>query len=128
MSSEHSEALRIQPEAPQAQLSESDEKISKKSDFGNALPFTVEEGLLSCKGGNGFGGVIFSSNCITYAVNGIAKGRKTYNDIEAIWVDNSAIPGIKKNLSTIIDLAGVTESLEMLIFSDGQWSFNDDEA
>jgi Protein of unknown function (DUF2511) len=102
LSSEHSEALQIQPEAPQAQLSESDEKISK-SDFGNAWPFTVEEGLLSCKGGNGFGAVIFSSNGVTYAVNGIAKGRKTYNGIEVIWIDNPAIPGIKKNLSTIID-------------------------
>jgi Protein of unknown function (DUF2511) len=47
--------------------------------------------------------VIFSSKGITYAANGIAKGRKTYNDIEAIWVDNPAIPGIKKNLGTIID-------------------------
>jgi len=25
-------------------------------------------------------------------------------------------------------LAGVTESLEVLIFPDGQWRFNDDEA
>jgi Protein of unknown function (DUF2511) len=79
----------------------------------------LESNHLSCNGGNGLGAVIFSSNGITYAVNGIAKGRKTYNDIEAIWVDNPAIPGSQKNLSTIIDLADVTESLEMLIFSDG---------
>jgi hypothetical protein len=32
------------------------------------------------------------------------------------------------NTSTIFILAGVTESLEVLIFSDGQWRFNDDEA
>lgn len=32
------------------------------------------------------------------------------------------------NTSTIFILAGVTESLEVLIFSDGQWKFNDDEA
>jgi hypothetical protein len=33
-----------------------------------------------------------------------------------------------QNTETVFILAGVTESLEMLIFSDGQWSFNDDEA
>lgn len=102
LSSEHSETLQAQSETPQVQVSESDEKISK-SNFGDAWPFTVEEGLLSCQGGNGFGAVIFSSNGITYAVNGIAKGRKTYNDIEAIWANNPAIPGIKKDLGTIID-------------------------
>jgi hypothetical protein len=102
LSSEHSEALQIQTETPQAQLSESDEKISK-SDFGDDWPFTVEEGLLSCKGGDGFGAVIFSSNGITYAVNGIAKGRKIYNNIEAIWADNPAVPGLKKNIGIIID-------------------------
>ncbi|MFN6386440.1 MAG: DUF6888 family protein [Pseudanabaena sp.] len=30
------------------------------------------------------------------------------------------------NTSTVFILAGVTESLEVLIFSDGQWSFNDE--
>lgn len=29
---------------------------------------------------------------------------------------------------TVFILAGVTESLEILIFADGQWGFNDDEA
>jgi hypothetical protein len=30
------------------------------------------------------------------------------------------------NTQTIFILAGVTESLEVLIFPDGQWRFNDD--
>ncbi|NER52705.1 MAG: ATP-binding protein [Symploca sp. SIO1A3] len=32
-----------------------------------------------------------------------------------------------QNTRTVFILAGVTESLEVLIFSDGQWKFNDDE-
>ncbi len=32
------------------------------------------------------------------------------------------------NTNTVFILAGVTESLEVLIFPDGQWRFNDDEA
>ena len=32
------------------------------------------------------------------------------------------------NTSTVFILAGVTESLEVLIFPDGQWRFNDDKA
>jgi hypothetical protein len=32
------------------------------------------------------------------------------------------------NAKTVFILAGVTESLEILVFSNGQWSFNDDEA
>ena len=33
-----------------------------------------------------------------------------------------------QNTRTVIILAGMTESLEILVFSDGQWRFNDDEA
>ncbi|WP_375503354.1 DUF6888 family protein [uncultured Nostoc sp.] len=33
-----------------------------------------------------------------------------------------------QNTKTVFILAGVTESLKILIFSDGQWGFNDDEA
>ncbi|MHC5823540.1 MAG: DUF6888 family protein [Nostoc sp.] len=33
-----------------------------------------------------------------------------------------------QNTKTVFILAGMTESLEILIFSDGQWEFNDDEA
>lgn len=32
------------------------------------------------------------------------------------------------NSKTVFILAGITESLEILIFPDGQWRFNDDEA
>ena len=32
------------------------------------------------------------------------------------------------NTNTVFILAGITKSLEVLIFSDGQWRFNDDEA
>ncbi len=32
------------------------------------------------------------------------------------------------NTQTVFILAGATETLEILVFPDGQWSFNDDEA
>jgi hypothetical protein len=32
-----------------------------------------------------------------------------------------------ENTKTVFILAGVTESLEILVFSNGQWRFNDDE-
>jgi hypothetical protein len=32
-----------------------------------------------------------------------------------------------ENTRTVFILAGVTESLEILIFPDGQWRFTDDE-
>jgi hypothetical protein len=32
------------------------------------------------------------------------------------------------NTRTAFILAGVTESLEILVFASGQWRFNDDEA
>jgi hypothetical protein len=32
------------------------------------------------------------------------------------------------NTQTVFILAGVTESLEILVFSSGQWRFNNDEA
>ncbi|NEU77439.1 hypothetical protein PI95_034525 [Hassallia byssoidea VB512170] len=32
-----------------------------------------------------------------------------------------------QNTKTVFILAGVAESLEILIFSNGQWRFNDDE-
>lgn len=33
-----------------------------------------------------------------------------------------------QNTKTVFILADVTESLEILIFANGQWSFNDEEA
>ena len=32
------------------------------------------------------------------------------------------------NTRTVFILAGVTENLEILVFANGQWRFNDDEA
>lgn len=32
-----------------------------------------------------------------------------------------------QNTKTVFILAGVTESLEIIIFANGQWSFNDEE-
>jgi hypothetical protein len=43
-----------------------------------------------------------------------------YQPIHVFWYS--------PNIKIIFILAGVTERFEILVFSNGQWSFNDDEA
>ena len=61
----------------------SDKRI-KAEDFGEAWPFTVSEGVLSCSGASA---VTFTANGVTYAVNGMAS-TAGFADIEPIWKFN----------------------------------------
>ncbi len=83
-------------------LSPSEVKITKQ-EFGAAWAFTVDEGVLSCKGSNGIGEVLFTANGKTYAVNGTAKGTKKYLPIDDIWAADPSIAGAKKNISAFIE-------------------------
>ena len=87
----------VQPLLPQNQI-----KISRQ-EFGEDWPFTLDEGILACKGGGGAGEVVFTANGASYAVNGVAKGTKKYRPIEEVWADNSSLPGTKKNIGSIIE-------------------------
>ncbi|MDQ3373192.1 MAG: YebY family protein [Acidobacteriota bacterium] len=86
----------------ESSLSPSEVKITKQ-EFGAAWAFTVDEGVLSCKGSNGIGEVLFMANGKTYAVNGTAKGTKKYLPIDDIWAADPSITGAKKNISPFIE-------------------------
>jgi Transposase, Mutator family/Protein of unknown function (DUF2511) len=62
-------------------------------------PFTVPEGVLMCASSH----VTFTANRVMYAVNGTAKATHQFEDIDAIWHDNAAIPGTKINIGLAID-------------------------
>ena len=72
------------------------------SEFGDAWPFTVDQGTLSCTGSNGIGEVLFTVDDVTYAVNNVARHQGIYADIDAIWADSPSRPGLKKNIQPII--------------------------
>jgi hypothetical protein len=84
-------------------LSASEAKITKQ-EFGDKWPFTVDEGILACKGTSSFGEVTFTANGKTYAVNGAARGTKKYIPADEIWADNpSPLGGPKKDIGPIIE-------------------------
>lgn len=81
-------------------VNQSGRKISKK-EFGSLWPLTVDEGYVECING----AVIFTSKGKTYAVNGIANGRKKYQDIMPIWKVDPAYNNrnVKMDISPIIN-------------------------
>jgi hypothetical protein len=86
----------------QPQIAPNEIRIARQ-DFGNAWPFTVEEGVLSCKGKGGVGEVVLTANGTTYALNGVAKGTKKYRPIDDIWAENPSLAGTKKDIGPIIE-------------------------
>jgi hypothetical protein len=61
---------------------------------------TVESGTLHCDGD----AVTFeTADGRTYAVNGTAIGRHEHPEIDAIWADDPALAGLKKNIGPLID-------------------------
>jgi hypothetical protein len=51
-----------------------------RAELGDAWPFTVDSGVLSCDNG----AIIFTSGTVAYGVNGLAKSRG-HRRIEEIW-------------------------------------------
>ncbi len=79
-----------------------EEKVTKR-EIGKSWPFTVNEGVLACDGSKGFGAVTFRASGVTYAVNGIAMGRKRYADVDKIWEADPSGHAPRKNIGEIID-------------------------
>ena len=75
-----------------------------RSEYGEAWPFTVAEGVLR---GIALGGplveVSFTANGVTYAVNGVARSNKKYHPLEDIWVKDPHLPIARINIGPIID-------------------------
>lgn len=79
-----------------------------RQEYGDQWPFTVDEGVLSCKkigyvGNVELHEVLFTTNGVTYAVNGTARSNKAYADVREIWADDQYSIGPKKNIGPIID-------------------------
>ena len=74
-----------------------------ESEFGAAWPFTVPSGELRCENG----AVTFTVGSDLYGVNGTAKTRykqdANYRDISTIWKDDAKTPGMKVDISPIIE-------------------------
>lgn len=87
---------------PNRQLGPNEVRISRQT-FGDAWPFTVDEGILAGYGRSGVGQVVFTTDGATYAVNGTAAKTGAYDSIDAIRADDPSKPGAKKDLGPIID-------------------------
>jgi len=71
-----------------------------RATMGEDWPLTVDSGTLRCEGD----AVTFeTTDGDIYAVNGTAKTTTDYPDIDAIWADDPALAGLKKNIGPLID-------------------------
>lgn len=79
------------------------------AEYGDKWPFTVNEGILSCKDTGSVVGstrmleVTLTANGVTYALNGTAKQNTNYANVDPIWANNPSLPGTKKDIGPIID-------------------------
>lgn len=74
-------------------------------DFGDAWPFTFEEGYVACHPGNAVT-VMDAETGRTYPLNGAAKGKANalgLDDLESVWLDSSEIPGTKVSVAPVIE-------------------------
>lgn len=69
-------------------------------EFGDAWPFTVPEGILSCRGSSE---VVFTAKGMSFALNGFAKGAKQYADLRPIWAPHPSLSGAQRDIGPIID-------------------------
>ncbi len=87
------------PEPEDDSLAANEVRISR-DDYGDAWPFTVEEGVLACVDLKH----TFTADGTTYALNGMAI-QAGYPEIDEIWLDDPAIPGAKVSISPFNSLA-----------------------
>lgn len=81
------------------------QKLISDEDFGNAWPFTFEEGYLACHAGNAVT-VMDAESGRMYPLNGPAQGKASalgLDDLATVWRDNPAIPGTKVSVGPVIE-------------------------
>lgn len=75
--------------------------------FGDAWPFTIEEGMLQCTlkqaGDRVYQRLVMRVGDQYYAVNGIAAGEDTWRKLEEIWADDPRMAGLKISMQPILD-------------------------
>lgn len=67
--------------------------------FGAAWPFSVPSGELTCQAA----AITFTSNGVTYPVNGTAQNLGLRTRIEDIWLPDPQIKGARISISPIIE-------------------------
>lgn len=87
-------------ESGQSEAPSPSERQVSRAEFGEAWPFTVDEGYVDCLPAQA---AVFKANGTTYAINGLARSR--YPAVDPIWRDNPEIPGTKVSIGSMIDLA-----------------------
>jgi hypothetical protein len=77
-----------------------------RAQYGDAWPFSVDQGTLSCKtsGGGRLRSAVFKSEDTEYALNVVAEGRG-YASVEPIWRSNPQFLGAKIALAPMVALA-----------------------
>ena len=83
-------------------------RVATAAEFGQAWPLSVESGVVSCVGGSdvaiGREIALITIDGTTYGLNSSAL-EANYPDLEALRIDNPAIPGVRLDLGTLISLA-----------------------
>jgi hypothetical protein len=79
------------------------EAYISRAEYGEAWPFTVEDGILAGRARGRMGVVTFTTGGVTYGVNGIAVADPANAKVETIWAHNPNIPGLRINIGPIID-------------------------
>ena len=80
-------------------------KEVSRQDYGDEWPLTVGSGVLACAAS----AVTFETDTNVYALNGIAKARKSGAELNPTWAEDTgipglgAIPGLKKSIGPLID-------------------------
>jgi len=72
-----------------------------RAEYGEEWPFTVDEGMLQCFSG----GVIFTANKITYALNKVATDDEKHPEWKVpdqILANNPKLPGTRISMSKVI--------------------------
>ena len=91
----------------ETQTGEVDREITiTKQRFGAGWPFTVDEGILRCKGSLGIGAVTFEANGKVYALNALAED-EGHPFADPVLAKDPTGRG-KKSLTPILDEARVT--------------------
>lgn len=96
--------------AMEAAAAERGEATITRIEYGDAWPFTVDNGVLRGKptgkrtsGGSILAEVTFTANGTTYALNGIARESQRYAEVDAVWAKDPSIPGANKSIGPIIE-------------------------
>ena len=76
-------------------------KVVDANEFGQAWPLSVESGVVTCESGNI---ALFTTEGTTYGLNPPALDAN-YPDVEPLRIANPAIPELKMDLGTLVNLA-----------------------